>query len=307
LSPDPFVIAGAEAQRNKDIRRAERLLIDARQRDPRGRAARFLLAELYVSQGRIREGVPESAVLGRLVPGALEPLSKAFARYIETAGIPDGMDEVMRSNPDLSQRILGELSTNAANADLLLKISALAPRAEGPAPGWQTRLINEFVEEGDYRGARQVWARFAGRDSDPSETIHDPRFEGSNAPAPFNWAFASQGAVIEREAGSLHILYFGRDDVTLAPQLLVLRPGRYRLQMGISGAVEEDAVHWRIGCLQDKSILLDRKLPQENSLNAIFDVPADCGAQQIVLVAQSGESGRSSDFVISNFSLTSAR
>jgi hypothetical protein len=307
LAPQPFVIAGAEAQRNRDLGRAERLLTKARQRDPRGPAARFLLAQIYVSQGRVREGVPEAAVLGRLVPGSLEPLSQAFARYIESAGIPDGMADVMRSNPALSERILGDLSTNSANADLLLRIEALNPKAPGPAPGWQTRLINELVEDGDFSRARQVWAKLSGRDSDPSETIHDPRFEGSNAPPPFNWTFASQGAVIEQQSGNLRVLYFGRDDVALASQLLVLRPGAYRLRMVISGQMADSAIRWRMTCLPDKSLILDQAVAQPGPLDLPIQVPAGgCGAQQLSLIAQANESGSSSDFAISGFSLTAA-
>jgi hypothetical protein len=307
LASEPFVIAGAEAQRHRDFARAERLLIEARQRDPRGPAARFLLSELYVSQGRIEEGIPEAAVLGRLVPGSLEPLSKAFAQYLESAGVPDGMADVMRSNPDLSQRILNELATNSANAGLLLKIDTLAPRAPGPAPGWQTRLINELVEDGDYPGARRVWARLGGRDSNPSETIHDPRFEGSSAPPPFNWTFATEGGVIEPQRGSLRVLYFGRDDVTLASQLLVLRPGEYRLRMRLSGQIAESAVRWRMSCLPSKSPILDQAVAQQGTLDLPIRVPAvGCGAQQLSLVAQAGESARSSDFAISELSLTAA-
>jgi hypothetical protein len=154
LAPEPFLIAGAAAQRSGDLRKAERLLIAARQRDPRGPAARFLLAGQYISQGRIREGVPEAAVLGRLVPGSDRPLAQAFARYIETAGMPDAMGEILRTNPELSDNILSELAGNAANADLLLKIAPLAPeRTSGPAPAWQSRLINKLVQVPGWRDA----------------------------------------------------------------------------------------------------------------------------------------------------------
>jgi hypothetical protein len=308
LAPQPFLIAGAEAQRNRDFAQAERLLTKARQRDPRGPAARFLLAEIYVSQGRIRGGILEAAVLGRLVSVSLEPLSQAFARYIERTGIPDGMADLMRSDPALSQLILGDLSTNSANAGLLLKIEALTPKAPGPAPAWQTRLINELVEDGDFSRARQVWARLSGRDSDPSETIHDPRFEGSNAPPPFNWSFATQGAVIEPRAGNLSILYFGRDDVSLASQLIVLRPGAYRLRMGISGQVADSAIRWEMVCLPSKSVILDQVLVKPGPLDLPLQVPASgCGAQQLSLNSQASESPSSSDFAISDLSLTAAR
>jgi hypothetical protein len=307
LAPEPFVIAGAEAQRNGDTRKAETLLLTALQRDPRSRAAHFLLAEHYISEGRIREGVPEAAILGRLVPGSLEPLSQAFALHIETAGIPEGMGDIMQSNPDLSERILNQLAAKSANADLLLKIAAMEPRLSGPAPPWQTRLVNELVEDGDYVRARQVWAGLSGRKSDFSETVHDPRFAGSNAPPPFNWTFATQGAVIEPQAGRLRILYFGRDDVALASQLLVLRPGRYRLRVGTSGQIAEpESMRWQISCLPGKTMILDRPIASGGLDLAFVVPPRGCGAQQFQLTARAGESAASSDFLISNLSLTAA-
>jgi hypothetical protein len=308
LAPEPFLIAGAAAQRSGDMRKAETLLLAARQRDPRAPAARFLLAGQYISQGRIREGVPEAAVLGRLVPGSGRPLSQAFARYIETAGVPKAMGEILRSNPTLSDNILSELAGNAANADLLLKIAAMAPeRTSRLAPSWQSRLINKLVQTGDYTRARQVWAKLGGRTADPSETIHDPRFEGSGAPRPFNWTITSEGAVIEPQSGGLHVLYFGRDDVTLAGQLLVLRPGRYRLRMKVTGQVANPgALRWNIACLPGKSAILDRPLGT-GDLDFAFDVPSrGCGAQQLALTGRADESARSSDFIISNLSLTAA-
>ena len=302
----PFLIAGAEAQRSSDADRAERLLVQARQRDPRSPAPRFLLAEEYISQGRIRDGVPEAAALGRLVPGSSEPLSKAFASYIQTAGIPEGMAGMLRSDPILSEQILNQLSTDPANAGLLLKIAAMAPRrGPGPAPGWQARLISELVDDGDYAKARLVWAKLGGPEADPSETIHDPRFKGSEASRPFNWTFAAQGAVIEPQSGSLHVLYFGRDDVTLASQLLTLRPGRYRLQVDVSGQVADpQGLRWKMGCLSDKSIILDRPSGTDRVELPFSVPPTGCGAQQLELAARANDAGRSSDFLISNLGLT---
>lgn len=302
LAPEPFLIAGAEAQRKHDDATAERLLLSARQRDPRAGAAHFLLAQQYISQGRFNRGVPEAAVLARLLPGSLEPLASAFANYLTTVGVPDGMSEVLQSNPALAERIFSDLSANPRNADLLLKI---APQDPGnPAPPWQSNLINKMVEAGDYQGARRVWAQLAGNRANPAEPLHDPRFEGSPAPQPFNWTFATQGAVVEPQSGGLHVLYFGRDETALAAQLLVLRPGRYRLQMEVSGEVADpQAIRWVIVCLPGGTRLLDAPV----ALGKIgFDlaVPASrCGAQQLGLSAQGAGDIRSSDFVISSLSL----
>jgi hypothetical protein len=308
LAPEPFLIAGAEAQRSGDAPKAKMHLLKARQRDPRAPAPHFLLAQQYISEGRTREGLGEAAVLGRLVPGSLEPLSQAFARYIEAAGVPAGLEDVLRSNPDLSLRILNQLAANPRNASVLLRMAAMSPRSSGPAPGWQTRLIDELVNAGQYARARAVWAQLGGHRLDPSETVHDARFEGSNAPAPFNWTFATTGAVIERQPGSLHILYFGRDDAVLASQLLVLRPGSYRIRMAVSGQVADPrSFTWTITCLPGNNLLADRPTQPGHS-DFEFEVPATgCGAQRLQLVAAADDSGRSSDFVISDFGLTPAR
>jgi hypothetical protein len=307
LAPEPFVIAGAEAQRNGNTAAAERLLLHARRRDPRAPAAHFLLAQQYISQGRLREGVPEAAALARLVPGSIEPLARAFAGYLKVAGVPNGFSEIMMANPSLSESILAELSADPANADLLLKISSQRQQAPGPAPGWQTNLIGKLVEAGDYARAREVWAKLGGRTADPSGTLHDPRFEGSTAPPPFNWTFATQGAVIEPQAEGLHLLYFGRDDVPLAGQLLVLRPGHYELKMNVSGqVVDPQTVRWRISCLPGASRILDAPV-RPGRLDLGFEVPSQgCGAQQLQLFGQGMEMASSSDFLISDLNLTVA-
>ena len=305
LAPQPFLIAGAEAQRNREDAAAERLLLSARQRDPRAAAAHYLLAQQYISQGRFDRGMPEAAVLARLLPGSVEPLASAFANYLTTVAVPDGMSEVLKSNPALAERIFSDLSANPRNADLLLKI---APRELiNPAPPWQSNLINKLVEAGDYQRARQVWARLAGHRTDQSETIHDPHFEGSSAPEPFNWTFATQGAVVEPQSGGLHILYFGRDDTAIAHQLLVLRPGRYRLQMDVSGQVADpQAVRWTIVCLPGRAELLDAPVAP-GKIELDLTVPSSgCAAQQLALSAQGAGHGGSSDFLISNLRLARA-
>jgi tetratricopeptide (TPR) repeat protein len=68
LSPEPYLVNGAIALRSGDFERAEKLLLQARQLAPRSAAARILLADLWVAQGRIRDGFGELAALSRLVP-----------------------------------------------------------------------------------------------------------------------------------------------------------------------------------------------------------------------------------------------
>src|SRR5690606_14285699 len=66
LSPDPFLIEAALAATAGRDRAVEPLLLGARERDPRSRGARFLLAERYLRSGRVAAGLVEMHSLIRL-------------------------------------------------------------------------------------------------------------------------------------------------------------------------------------------------------------------------------------------------
>ena len=60
LAVEPFLIEGAMAQSGQRPDRAERLFVEAARRDPRSAAARFFLAQLYLSSGRPMRGAAPS-------------------------------------------------------------------------------------------------------------------------------------------------------------------------------------------------------------------------------------------------------
>ena len=74
LAVEPFLIKGALAKTEGREDLAERLFVEARARDPRSAAARYFLAERYLSSGRAAEGLSEISVLARLVPGGSQLL-----------------------------------------------------------------------------------------------------------------------------------------------------------------------------------------------------------------------------------------
>src|SRR3546814_5236790 len=63
---------------------AEPLLVEARERNPRSRTARFLLLEHYVRNGQAKEAAGEMAVLTRLMPDARPLLIAGLARFAES-------------------------------------------------------------------------------------------------------------------------------------------------------------------------------------------------------------------------------
>jgi hypothetical protein len=104
--------------------------------------------------------------------------------------------------------------------------------------------------------------------------------------------------------GGLEVLYYGRANATLASQLLLLRPGQYRLAMTIEAAGrEEGAIRWSVRCAAEKMPLAD--LPLRAGNNAVeFGVPPGCEAQWLELRGMAGDLPRTSELTIRGLQLT---
>lgn len=306
LATEPYLVHGAIAQRRGDFARAQALLLKARARDPRSEAARFLLADLYLRSGRIVPGLAEMSVLGRMIPGAMDQVAPALAAYAANADAVPHLRSILLAYPELEPALLNELAQNPANAELII---AIAPpdRPGGDPPQWQEKLLNGMVEQGDYERAHGVWARLAGVQPASSRGLFNPGFTDSDAPPPFDWSLASNASgVAEPDGGGLQVLYFGRDDVALASQLMLLPAGHYRLEMKLSAGTGADtAIGWRVTCLPRKEVVLD--LPLGGRPGGIvageFDVLPGCAAQRIELRGEGREFPRSADIRIHGLKL----
>lgn len=311
LAPEPFLVHGAIALQRGDADRAEALLAQARKRDPRAPAARYLLADLYLRTGRPLPAMAEMSILYRLVPKASGQLAPALAAYAETPGAQKQLEAILDSYPELEPALLRELSADARNTGLVL---ALAGRTRGrwPQGDWQQLLVETLIKGGDYARARAVWQRLSGVEA-PRAGLFNPGFDASDAPPPFNWQLtADRGGVADASSGGLQVLYYGRADLTLAAQTLLLPPGRYRLGMSLSGEVgDARSLRWTVTCLGSGTRLLELPLPTGSGRRpaaGAFAVPAGgCAAQRLELVAEGREFPKEADFRISGLELTLAR
>ena len=304
LNAEPFLVHAAIALRNGDTRRAEQLLIAARQRAPRSPAARYLLGDLYIRTGRPIEAMSEMAVLNRLVPSAQVQLAPALAEYARSPGAVPQLRTILASYPELEVPVLAKLSSEPRNADLILSLAS--PRAaEGPAPDWQRLMLTTLVNNGDYERAYAIWRKLA-KVPELRGGFYNPIFSDRAAPAPFNWQFAQgQGGVAEPSDGGLQVVYFGRDTVDLAQQVLLLPAGSYRLAMTISGDLAgDDSLGWKVTCLGTNREIFRLPLRGAGLVSGQFVIPADCRAQRIALAAEAPEVPDAADFLVSGLQLT---
>jgi tetratricopeptide (TPR) repeat protein len=239
LTAQPFLVHGAMAARTGDFDRAEKLLAIARQRAPRSAAARYLMGDLYLRTNRPVAAMAEMAVLNRLLATGSLQLAPSLAAYARVPGSIPQIKTILESYPELEEPLLAQMSTDTANTEAVLRLAS--PRiGDGRAPVWQGMLLSNLVARGQYQKALATWRRLSGVSGGAGE-LNNPQFDASNAPPPFNWRFAEgAGAVVQPSSGGLEVVYFGRDNLAFAEQVVLLPPGRHRLAMSVSGSFADD-------------------------------------------------------------------
>ena len=305
LSAEPFLVHAAIALKDGDNVRAEKLLIAARHRAPRSPAARYLLGDLYIRTARPVEAMTEMAVLNRLVPSAGVQLAPALAEYARTPGTAPQVRSILASYPELEVPVLAQLSSDPRNADLIMSLASRRTNQD-PAPDWQRLMLITLVNSGEYDRAYAIWRKLTNV-PDLRAGFYNPNFTDKSAPGPFNWQFAQgAGGVAEPSAGGgLQVVYFGRDSVDLAQQVLLLPPGSYRLAANVSGDLGADgSIGWKVTCVGTNRELFRLPLKGSGPASGQFAVPADCKAQRIALAAEAPEVPDAADFRITGLQLT---
>jgi hypothetical protein len=305
LAPEPYLVRGVEAQVEGDQALALRAFLAARQRDPRSVAARFFLADHYLKSGQVGPGLAELSALTRLVPQSQAGIAPHLAAFARMPGSLPQIRTLLRDQPQLEPLLLYELAAEPADSNLV--ISIWSGRLNEASRGWQQRLITSLVAAGRLEEARKVWSRFDPGIPTGGQLI-DPKFEMRALP-PFGWTLASGASGVAEPDGSggLHILYYGRDDLVLANQLMTLKPGSYRLSMSVNGAQPAaQSLSWRVRCASSSLELASIALfPSKGNIAAnSFVVPAqNCAAQQLELAGESPDLPEQADLTVSRLSL----
>ena len=314
LAVEPFLIKGAVAKTEGREDLAERLFVEARRRDPRSAAARYFLAERYLSSGRATEALQEVSALARLVPHGSQVLVPGLVQYARTPGSAPHLRRMFVANPQIGQAILTELASDAANADLIMRLAGPVAIATGdaPVPAWQGKLLNALIERGEFVRARDLWSRVSGiRPPNPPGLVNQG-FAKISAPPPFNWRFGSGSfGVAEPEAGGkLNVIFYGRENAEIASQLLLLPPGQYQLRMAASSDVgESSSLEWSVTCAPGKARLatipLKRATVTGKRLSGTFTVPHQaCAAQWLKLTGMAKEFAKSEQATIGEFDVS---
>ncbi len=302
LSPEPFLVRGVDAQLRGDRTTALRAFLAARQRNPRAVAARYFLADLYLKADQTEPGLAEISALARLVPESLPKIAPNLAAYAQNPKAAPQVKAMLRSHPQLELALLYDLSADARNGDLIAYL--WSGRTGEDARPWQGRLMQQLVETGRFDQARSAWSRFTGFTAEPGQ-LFDADFTGKGPP-PFGWQLISGASgIAEPQGGGLHVLYYGRDDLVLASQLMTLPPGQYQLSMKLAaGAPAPKSLSWTVRCLPDGRTIAAIPLDRPGAVTAHFGVQAGgCAAQRLELNGKSPEFPERAELTISQLRL----
>ena len=301
LAPEPFLVRGVQAQIDGDRALAGDAFRAAELRDGRAIAPRYFLADLYFRAGDARSGLREIAVLSRIVPNGVSSLAPYVAAYSKKPRNWPALRALFRSDPALADASLSALSTDPANADLVLALGNVRSRAT-----WQDRLVASLVTAQQYGKARSIWAQIAG--SAPVSGIFDPAFADLKAPPPFNWVLTSSTVGLAERRNGLHVIFYGQEDGPLATQLLLLAPGAYRLAMPVTGDKgHARSLAWSLTCANSTAPIGRIALDEAAARGWAFTVPVGCAAQRLELSGVSSDMPQQVDVTIARLHLEPQR
>ena len=312
LAPEPYLIRGVEVRLAGNEAGAGRAFAEARRRDPRSIPARFFLADHYLRTNEIERGLGEVAVLTELVPGSEGQIAPILASYAQTPGAAPHVKGMLRAYPRLESDLLARLATDAGNADLIGSLASSRREGDGRRPTWQARLVEALVADGQHARAYAQWARLVGMPASPAARplLFDPGFRRTDAMAPFAWTLVSGGdGLVEPDAEGLHVIYYGRADIRLASQTLLLGPGSYALAMTVSnGAKGASALAWTMTCLPAGNVIATLDLAAAAAMKGRgrrIDIPGTgCAAQRLDLTGKAPDFPGTVDLSLSGLRLT---
>lgn len=305
LAFEPFFVAARTAEQRGDLRRAIALMEEARHRRPSYPAVRMQLMIYYTKAERFREAMAEVDVILRrnaeLRPALLPELTKLIA---DPRG-REALARILATEPSWREdffNIAGTRKIDPADArDLYQRVRAL--KRGGDVRLERQLILQAQASSGDHAGARQtLLAALPERERAANRFLFDGSFRGVSAPKPFGWEFEDMdvGRAEPAKNGGrtyLDVAYFGGRAVTLAEQVLALRPGRYTLRAiaRSDNGVSSGTLSWNVSCLPSRnpaigSLDLSRAGSADRRFAAAFTVPATgCPSQSLRLLAEPGD------------------
>lgn len=240
LSAEPLVVAALDASARDQPARARQLFEEARRRDPRSIVSRYWLFDYDLRNGDYALGMAEAAPLMRLQSRAASAITTVLTALIDLPAARPALVTALRGDPIWREGFFQQVSAiprlRGEAAALLQQIGGAG--SGGDAQDEQRAVIQSLVRDGEIDRARALWLQLLpAADRAGATGIYDGDFAGKPGTLPFNWRIAgSRDGIAQRAAApetaqrtGLAIRFSGDRAALLAEQMVVARPGAYRL------------------------------------------------------------------------------
>lgn len=288
--------------RKAEARKLFRIIARNTQREPITHV--WLIGDAFKNR-RYGDLLREAEIVMRDQPDSAVSVFTMLTTFIDEGKIVDAIVRKVAARPEWRAGffdVFGERSKNSAAAyDFFRRVKAAgAPASAAEQRVW---LLHE-IGRTDTSEVVARWKALQAVPLPPSERfVRNPGFEGSAAPQPFNWAFflpdgsfAEITSTPDGEGKALYVEMTGRDNMTVARQILDLAPGSYMLSYRAFPLAELERQDLRIGidCAQgktfsprfDHAVTGARETWSRRSVR--FTLPAGCDAQQLTIGMRPG-------------------
>lgn len=174
-------------------------------------------------------------------------------------------------------------------------------RPESADPALLQAIEKRLVDLGAYRVAADLFNRAHGLPPGTPATLRNGGFERPGGWDPFEWNLldAPDLAAVRQPSGrpgkgdSLYLTAVNGRSGDVATQLVILRPGRYRIAAMVGGVRGDPLAFPRlvVRCANGGRVLLDAVFPAApdggRAWRNDFTIPAECPAQRVVIRATS--------------------
>ena len=299
LEEEAFVLAANGATANRDLAKADRLLRLAVRRNPRSRLARAYLMQTSIRLNDVGEAVRQVEALDRLQATQTDRLRSMLAMLasFDQSRRPI-LDAITRES--LKRGILRDMARLGVSAEVLEESLNLLEPLEWQADesDFGRALAVPLLRNGDWQGARRIWARFqAGPPTDSA--IVDPDLTGAFAP-PFGWEVETGREGYARlGTDGLTGEFYGKGSPVLARQVTPLEPGTY--QLSVSNTEGSSVLELAVSCQRSEPLA---EIPLRDAVETIrFETDEQCPVVEIIFSGKPSDPPKVEAFVVRHVEL----
>ena len=291
---------GSIAVRRNDEAMARALFGAVAERTLREPVSHFWLMADEYERGRHVAFIREAEIILRQKPEMTPQIFLLFTRVVDRNLARDHLLQRLGADPAWRPGFLDALGENSENSDAVYALFRGLQRT--PAPPKAAELRVWLLHEVGRTDADELVRRWKSLQRPPlaerERMIRNPDFNGSLAPQPFDWTFfnteTSFAEVSPSPTGTGKALYLeltGRDDHTVAMQILDLAPGRYRIAASaypIADLARDDLIA-TLSCARGKvfarhaQTAIDAPVERWSRWQWEVTLPAGCRVQQLAI------------------------